>query len=88
LRIPILIDAGVNMGKAVPPNPAHIASGCAALEVLVARGTSEVNYEAKGGKFGIVVGDPLISNLTLVLPGARGYPVQVTYYPLSCTVTW
>jgi hypothetical protein len=35
------------MGKGIPPNPAHIASGCAALEVLVARGTSEPNYEAK-----------------------------------------
>ena len=43
-----------------------------------ARGTSEPNYVAGGGKFGIVVGDPVVSNTTLVLPGARGYPVQVS----------
>lgn len=40
-----------------------------------ARGTSEPNY-AQGGKFGVIVGDPVISNLTRVLPRARGYPVQ------------
>jgi cutinase len=41
-----------------------------------ARGTSEPNY-AEGGKFGVIVGDPVVSNLTEVLPGSRGYPVQV-----------
>lgn len=48
---------------------------------MVARGTSEPNYEAGGGKFGIVVGDPVVSNVTEVLPGARGYPVQVKKMP-------
>lgn len=49
---------------------------------MVARGTSEPNYEAHGGKFGIVVGDPVVSNVTEVLPGARGYPVQVRHMNL------
>jgi hypothetical protein len=56
-----------------------------------ARGTSEPNYEAGGGKFGVVVGDPVVSNTTLRLPGARGYPVQVGYPTLSslwyCSLT-
>jgi hypothetical protein len=43
-----------------------------------ARGTSEPNYEAGGGKFGVVVGDPVVSNTTARLPGARGYPVQAS----------
>lgn len=66
-----------NFGQGIPPNPAHIPSGCSDLEILVGRGTSEPNYEAGGGKFGIVVGDPVVSNVTLQIPGARGYPVQV-----------
>jgi cutinase len=44
----------------------------------LARGTSEPNYEGGDGKFGIVVGDPVVTNTTLRLPGARGYPVQVS----------
>ena len=32
------------------------------------------------GKFGMMVGDPLMGNLTALIPGARGYPVQ---YPAS-----
>jgi cutinase len=44
---------------------------------MQARGTSEPNYEAGDGKFGVIVGDPVVSNTTLLLPGARGYPVQV-----------
>lgn len=43
----------------------------------VARGTSEPNYEEGDGKFGFVVGDPVVSNVTEKLPEARGYPVQV-----------
>lgn len=50
-------------------------------KVVVARGTSEPNYEAGGGKFGIIVGDPVVSNVTELLPGARGYPVQVRDIP-------
>jgi hypothetical protein len=46
----------------------------------IARGTSEVNDKAKSGKFGIIVGDQVITNLTKVMPNARGYPVQVRSY--------
>lgn len=42
-----------------------------------ARGTSEPNYEEGDGKFGFIVGDPIVSNVTEILPDARGYPVQV-----------
>jgi hypothetical protein len=40
---------------------------------LAARGTSE------NGKFGYRVGDPVIGNITEVLPGSRGYPIQVRF---------
>jgi cutinase len=33
-----------------------------------------------GGQFGIVLGDPFMSNMTASIPGAIGYPVQ---YPAS-----
>ncbi|KAF2397612.1 alpha/beta-hydrolase [Trichodelitschia bisporula] len=69
----------VKLGPAIEMKASDIPQGCADFEVLVARGTSEPNY-ANGGKFGVVVGDPVVSNLTKVLPGARGYPVQ---YPAS-----
>ncbi|KAK3896591.1 alpha/beta-hydrolase [Staphylotrichum tortipilum] len=74
---------GVTMGEPVPMKPEDIPKGCSDYEILVARGTSEPNYEAGGGKFGIVVGDPVVSNTTLKLPGARGYPVQ---YPASANI--
>lgn len=48
-----------------------------------ARGTSEPNYEAGNGKFGIIVGDPVVSNTTVKLLGSRGYPVQVCCVCLS-----
>jgi cutinase len=50
-----------------------VPKGCAKLEVIVARGTSEP------GDFGTVVGDPLVARVKRDLPGgeARGYPVQV-----------
>ncbi|KAK4033689.1 cutinase-domain-containing protein [Parachaetomium inaequale] len=80
---PELPDTGVTMGEPVPMHPEHIPGGCSDFEILVARGTSEPNYEAGGGKFGIVVGDPVVSNTTLKLPGARGYPVQ---YPASADI--
>ncbi|KAL2066775.1 hypothetical protein VTL71DRAFT_2847 [Oculimacula yallundae] len=73
----------VEFGAPVPFRPQDIPSGCSTLEVLVARGTSEPNY-AQGGKFGVIVGDPVISNLTKVLPEARGYPVQ---YPASADLS-
>jgi hypothetical protein len=62
-------------GPPVPINPDDIPTGCSPYEVLVARGTSEINFEPDG-KFGVVVGDPVVSNLTRVLDGVQGYPVQ------------
>lgn len=72
----------VKMGPGVEMKPQDIPSGCSDFEVLVARGTSEPNF-AQGGKFGVVVGDPVIGNLTKVFPTARGYPVQ---YPADSNV--
>ncbi|KAF1816528.1 alpha/beta-hydrolase [Eremomyces bilateralis CBS 781.70] len=71
------LPGDIKMGTPVPINPADIPAGCSDLEILVARGTSEPN--AEGGKFGIVVGDPIVTNTTLVLPGARGYPYPASY---------
>ncbi|KAF2670969.1 alpha/beta-hydrolase [Microthyrium microscopicum] len=63
-----------DMGAAIPFGP--VPKGCAKLEVIVARGTSE------GGDLGVVVGDPLVARVARDLPGVtvRGYPVQ---YPAS-----
>ncbi|KAH7311346.1 cutinase-domain-containing protein [Stachybotrys elegans] len=61
-------------GQPVTPRPGDVPSGCSPFEILSARGTSE------SGKFGYRVGDPVIGNVTAVLNGARGYPVQ---YPAS-----
>jgi cutinase len=36
------------------------------------------------GKFGLMVGDPLMGNITALIPIARGYPVQ---YPASTEMT-
>ena len=44
---------------------------------VLARGTSEPNA-ANGGKFGFIVGDPIVSNASAILSGVRGYPVQVS----------
>jgi len=67
--------------------PQNIPKGCAAFEILVARGTGEYDRNttsANGqlGKFGIVVGDPLVDNVVKLVPNSRGYPVQ---YPASFT---
>ena len=50
---------------------------CNLLTQPVARGTSEPNYEEGDGKFGFIVGDPIVTNVTEILSEARGYPVQV-----------
>lgn len=42
---------------------------------MLARGTSEPSFP----KFGVVVGDPVVSNATRALPSVRGYPVQVRH---------
>jgi cutinase len=61
-------------GQPINPRPEDVPAGCSNYEVLTARGTSEP------GTFGYRVGDPLVGNVTEVLAGARGYPVQ---YPAS-----
>ncbi|KAE9962891.1 hypothetical protein BLS_009913 [Venturia inaequalis] len=70
-------------GAGVEMRPQDIPTGCSAFEVLIARGTSEPNFKEGNGKFGVVVGDPLIGNLTAKFPTARGYPVQVYTPPNS-----
>ncbi|KAK7445679.1 hypothetical protein CaCOL14_002249 [Colletotrichum acutatum] len=75
---PEIPETGVTIGDPVPIRPEDIPAGCSDFEILVARGTSEPNYVGGGGKFGIIVGDPVVSNATVALPGARGYPVQAS----------
>ncbi|KAE9988982.1 hypothetical protein EG328_003298 [Venturia inaequalis] len=70
-------------GAGVEMRPQDIPTGCSAFEVLIARGTSEPNFKEGNGKFGLVVGDPLIGNLTAKFPSARGYPVQ---YPADSNI--
>jgi len=59
-----------DMGGAVPLG--KVPTGCAKLEIIVARGTSEP------GNLGMVVGDPVVARVKRDLPNvsARGYPVQ------------
>ncbi|ROT36170.1 alpha/beta-hydrolase [Sodiomyces alkalinus F11] len=85
---PEVPDTGVTIGEPVPMIPEHIPQGCSDFEILVgertsqaSRGTSEPN--ADGGKFGVIVGDPVVSNTSAILAGARGYPVQ---YPASARI--
>ncbi|KAK1638878.1 cutinase-domain-containing protein [Colletotrichum phormii] len=80
---PELPETGVTIGDPVPIRPEDVPAGCSDFEILVARGTSEPNFVGGGGKFGIIVGDPVVSNTTVALPGARGYPVQ---YPASSQI--
>jgi hypothetical protein len=53
----------------IPPGPAP--TGCNDYELIVGRGTSEP------GPYGVIVGDPLVAAVQKLLPGARGYSVQV-----------
>lgn len=53
-------------------------SGCSSFEILVGRGTGEI------GRFGLIVGDPLVSAVTRLVPGTRGYAVQ---YPADSSAT-
>ncbi|KAF2258982.1 hypothetical protein CC78DRAFT_556265 [Lojkania enalia] len=70
---PDIPDTGVEIGQPVPIVPGDIPPGCSDFEILVTRGTSEPSFR----KFGVIVGDPVVSNVSKILPGARGYPVQV-----------
>jgi len=65
-----------DMGAPIPFG--KVPSGCAKLEIIVARGTSEP------GDLGMTVGDPLVARIKRDLAGenVRGYPVQ---YPASRT---
>jgi hypothetical protein len=63
-------SAGKN-GVALGPAP----KGCSAFEILVARGTGEP------GSFGMIVGDGLVNRVKRLVPGARGYAVQVGLMP-------
>jgi len=45
-------------------------SGCSLKEVIIARGTSE------GGKYGFIVGDPLVSQLKRLMPDITAYAVN------------
>jgi len=67
-------DFPCNMGAAIPFG--KVPTGCADLEIIVARGTSEP------GQFGMVVGDPLVARVKrdMAKLNVRGYPVQ---YPAS-----
>ena len=68
-----MVNFPCDMGGAIPLGP--IPTGCADLEVIVARGTTEP------GPLGMVVGDPLVARLVRDMKSAkaRGYPVQVRY---------
>jgi len=63
-----------DMGAPIPFG--KVPTGCAKLEIIVARGTSE------SGDLGMIVGDPLVARIKRDMPGenVRGYPVQ---YPAA-----
>ncbi|KAF2669664.1 alpha/beta-hydrolase [Microthyrium microscopicum] len=67
--------ADCGAGWAVPFGP--VPPGCAKLEVLVARGTSE------SGPIGQIVGDPLVArvirDMKKLNETAQGYPVQASH---------
>ncbi|KAH7392204.1 cutinase-domain-containing protein [Phaeosphaeria sp. MPI-PUGE-AT-0046c] len=66
---PPLPETGVQIGEPVPIVPGDIPKGCSAYEILVARGTSEPSFP----KFGVIVGDPVVGNASIALPG---YPAS------------
>ncbi|KAF2220207.1 Alpha/Beta hydrolase protein [Elsinoe ampelina] len=68
-----------SLGNPIPIKPENIPRGCRDFEILFARGTSEPDF-APDGRYGVVVGDPIYSNLTRVFRDVQGYPVQ---YPAS-----
>ncbi|KAF2431657.1 alpha/beta-hydrolase [Tothia fuscella] len=59
----------------VPMIPSNIPTGCSDFEVLIARGGGEPDG-SNNGKFGMYFGDSLMANITAMISGARGYPVQ------------
>jgi len=65
-----------DMGAPIPFG--SVPTGCAAYEIIVARGTSEP------GDLGMIIGDPLVARIKRDMPGekVRGYPVQ---YPAART---
>jgi hypothetical protein len=76
------ILVGMNVISSIFNNPTN---------AVIARGTTERNRDTAGeppGKFGIVVGDPLVDNLLKIMPNARGYPVQVLTEFVKITRLW
>jgi cutinase len=55
----------------------HLSTKYKTQLTLQARGTSEISFEPDG-KYGVVVGDPVVSNVTKLLDSVQGYPVQVS----------
>jgi len=76
---PELPNSGVEIGEPVPIVPGDVPRGCSDYEILVARGTSEPSFP----KYGVIVGDPVVSNVSAELSGVQGYPVQ---YPASSQI--
>jgi len=58
------------------PSPDTVASECSALELIIARGTTEPQVPL----YGVVVGDPMFDAVKALLPGVTGYAVD---YPAS-----
>lgn len=50
--------------------------------MLLARGTSEPSFP----KYGVIVGDPVVSNVSAELSGVQGYPVQVRYPSIASNI--
>ncbi|KAJ0298224.1 hypothetical protein COL516b_010147 [Colletotrichum fioriniae] len=68
---PEIPETGVTIGDPVPIRPEDIPAGCSDFEILVARGTSEPNFVGGGGKFGIIVGDPVYPASSQIITGVR-----------------
>ncbi|KAL2106434.1 hypothetical protein VUR80DRAFT_6750 [Thermomyces stellatus] len=58
----------IEIGEPIPMNPNDIPESCSAYEILVvARETSELNYEGGDSKFGFIVREPIVKSVTLDL---------------------
>lgn len=53
------------------------------IYINAARGTSEPSFP----KYGVIVGDPVVSNVSVRLAGVQGYPVQVSAYSVPLFIT-
>jgi len=71
----ILTALGILQSALALPSPNALASECSALELIIARGTTEPQMP-----YGIVVGDPMFDAVKGFFPGVTGYAVD---YPAS-----